>query len=112
MTTPEQDVLITNWVAALRSGKYQQCITGDLVQDFGYCCLGVAGHLIGLTDEVMHSGKGDSYWEIRDAYGLKTQLGHFNIDDVDTNLAYENDKGLSFSKIADIIESRPEGLFV
>lgn len=112
MTTPEQDVLITKWVAALRSGDYQQHKGGDLCRDGEYCCLGVAGKLIGLSDDML-TGKytGDfqrgAYEIVQDTFGLSTSLGHF----AGTNLAYLNDTTKSFTEIADIIESRPKGLF-
>jgi hypothetical protein len=38
--------LKSKWVAALRSGKYEQC-SGSLHRDGGYCCLGVLWDISG-----------------------------------------------------------------
>jgi hypothetical protein len=110
MTTETQDKLIADWVAALRSGEYKQA-KGHLCGERtgGYCCLGVAGKLIGLTDDQLYTSNSyPAYTAVKDAYGLRTDLGYFGND----GLAMRNDGGASFEKIADIIESRPEGLFV
>jgi len=40
---------IRKWIKALRSGKYIQ-ITGNLHKDNGYCCLGVACEVSGLSE--------------------------------------------------------------
>ena len=49
---------------------------------------------------------------VRIAYGFTTQEGHFDepIDQY-TSLLDMNDSGLSFEKIAQILEEEPEGLF-
>ena len=112
------------WVAALRSGDYRQG-KGALLTNEGYCCLGVAcalyiheglgtaieilgdptaGHLPEVVKEWLNlstrSGAYDGP-EHRDTYGLTTS----------TWLVNDNDYGKTFSEIADIIESEPEGLF-
>ena len=105
------------WVDALRSGEYGQTVH-QLRQGDKYCCLGVACEISGLAE-----------WD-RDEHGDRAYLGHgLNLppDVVEwlglndhgggfgnglRSLVFENDDGASFSEIADIIESEPEGLFV
>jgi hypothetical protein len=125
------------WVAALRSGKYQQ--TTKVLKrknKFGesYCCLGVACEL--YQEEV-----GDLYIEasyeseivkfdevyqklpckVKEWLGLTGAEGQFS-DPAETDNPYIgikyralsglNDGGESFHAIADVIESEPEGLFI
>jgi hypothetical protein len=40
------------WIEALESGKYEQT-TETLHYINGYCCLGLAGHLCGISDDIM-----------------------------------------------------------
>lgn len=64
------------WVAALRSGKYQQT-RGYLRDSKGYCCLGV------LTDlYVKQNGREWSKWDGSDVDGTDVYV----IDDQDMNL--------------------------
>lgn len=109
------------WVRALRSGKFKQT-SGALHDSTGYCCLGVACEL--FIPETAKQPKGSrtvSYGKpgearshsyvptsVRDLLGLKTRLGRYGEF---KNLAADNDDGVSFSEIAAIIESEPEGLF-
>lgn len=48
------------WVKALRSGKFKQARHTLGNQDRGYCCLGVACSIAGVTDKQM-AGKGMPY---------------------------------------------------
>lgn len=108
------------WVAALRSGKYQQ-VKGALRRSEGYCCLGVAcdvyrketrkgrwlkgnhGNFIFMrTSQVLPLA-------IQEWLGLTDELGYVDEDRALTEL---NDNGSTFAEIADLIESEPEGLFV
>ena len=112
------------WVAALRSGEYEQGRFSLRTSDNKYCCLGVlcevavkerkiprpvakkevyefSGNTGHLPSNVMH-------W-----VGLRTSSGEYYEGRKLTGLTAENDwNGKDFNQIADIIESEPEGLFV
>ena len=118
------------WVDALRSGKYKQT-TRWLRDDDAFCCLGVACELFRQTH-------GDGEWvtmpdatarvfvldnvhitkilpsRVRTALGLRGNDGEYGASSQAkrVSLALNNDRGMSFSEIADIIESEPEGLFL
>jgi hypothetical protein len=123
------------WVAALRSGAYQQT-AGRLRRGDNFCCLGVACDLFmektgagswvkyehaqvralaptytfQLFDISANTALPD---RIVDFYGLSNGDGHYSENDMlDASLASENDSGRAFSEIADILEAEPEGLFV
>lgn len=121
------------WLVALRSGEYQQA-RGALRTPTGYCCLGVACDLYmkqtgdgrwenwtgaSLSHQIFSaSGEGhetEPPTAVRNWLGLSGDIGQYTEwqDDgkVDTALTEKNDMGATFSEIADIIESRPEGLF-
>jgi hypothetical protein len=101
------------WVKALRSGEYKQ---GNMRLRSGdeFCCLGVACDLYGARNGKKWQG---NYFmgnnarlpeAVKDWLGLASALGvSFGMK----SLAMLNDAGASFSEIADIIESEPEGLF-
>lgn len=114
-------------VAALRSGEYRQT-TEVLTDGKGYCCLGVACEISGLggwVDSPMAPeqwaylvGKaarpGGSNWSsaklpelVRKYYGFAGRGASYGAF---SRLIEKNDGGVSFKKIADIIESEPEGL--
>ena len=112
------------WVNALRSGKYTQ-YKGKLtnVDTTAFCCLGVAcdisnlGTWIKLDNEktCVYSTKSENYGhigelptEVQEWLGLSTSTGNHSI----SNLADLNDEGITFTEIADIIESEPEGLLI
>lgn len=111
------------WVEALRSGKYEQG-TDDLRLDGGaMCCLGVACEISGLghwdnggryvTETDRHTGELNPDSDMTDWLGLASgagSFGQFDEHDRRESLAHLNDTGKSFSEIADIIESEPEGL--
>lgn len=122
------------WVETLRSGRFEQgkkwlCVDGK------YCCLGVAcelaiesGILLTKTNEYHMGGSHVVYHAVntvfsdsgnttvlpravQDWLGLRTEQGTFSRDGF-SSLAAKNDLGLTtFSEIADIIESEPDGLF-
>jgi hypothetical protein len=110
------------WLAALRSGKYEQS-TGRLRDDKGYCCLGVLCDIYikaqknedikwfeGFTDNFLVDIDGDREEvslpdKVRSWAGLTTDIGRFTSEDGKTNnLAHLNDNGYSFNQIADLIE--------
>lgn len=103
------------WVAALRSGKYKQGRRA-LHTKRGHCCLGVL-ECVALEEKVINTlsyrGQGALTQIVREWAGLKSMLGAY----VDSNgkrsdLAAQNDRNKkSFAQIADIIESKPKGLF-
>lgn len=113
------------WVEALRSGEYKQ---GKAFLNVGerYCCLGVACRLAiadGVAVAVEERGEGhpvlygeESGWvpdAVREWLGLSTDTGDYTArNGRETSLANRNDSGAPFKRIADIIESKPKGLFV
>lgn len=120
-------------IARLRSGNIKQ-VTGVLgYPDGGRCCLGVTcdiGIEYGVippasvitdalsdpfVDPLVYGGRTKDLPEaVQTFFGFSTRVGNYtDSDGVDQNLARDNDKrGLTFAQIADIIESRPDGLFV
>jgi hypothetical protein len=116
---------MTEWVAALRSGKYEQC-TAKLHSLVGFCCLGVKRDLEGCNwqewdGKFMDTENCNQTWFYHGKSGL-TDEGRFPFQ---VQLSYErssqtydgppywqrceqlselNDQGFTFSEIADIIE--------
>jgi len=100
------------WVRALRSGKYKWGKNSLHPTDDKYCCLGV------LCEIAIKQGIIGSYEErapglpdkVRLWAGLDTDSGDFS----DNRLAAINDDATRnpFKKIANLIEKKPEGLFV
>lgn len=90
-----------NWVAALRSGDYEQYRGGSMCNRDGtkFCCLGVARIIFGVPKENVN-GRG-CYNE-----GLpEILLGYADGGSVAEKLVSMNDlDGKSFSEIADYIE--------
>ena len=106
------------WVAALRSGEYQQG-AGRLCDGTAFCCLGVLSNL--YIEET-----GDGCWNSGKEYVFKDKDGFLEATelpsavmiwaDLDTSAPYVstpagqcdlismNDAGTPFAKIADIIE--------
>lgn len=116
----EQLELRQKWLAALRSGKYEQA-KGYLYNGTGYCCLGVACVVAGL-DPI----EGKNGWQfeterhylpesVRDALGLATSDGAYGsregihcLGSAEKDLPSDNDnKGKTLEEIADIIEANP-----
>lgn len=111
------------WVAALRSGEYQQ--TREVLFDgTGYCCLGVACELYGEAHGVGFEPYGDG-WLFLGAddmlpepvarwLGVRSAVGSFSppMTAGHGSLAQLNDDaGYDFDEIADTVESEPRGLF-
>lgn len=110
------------WVKALRSGKYTQG-QGQLKTTDEYCCLGVLCDLAVKHGIIRSFNPGDPdldhYPEVMNWVGLTGPMGDFTKRNGRTDdLASLNDGTLphtrktSFKKIADVIESEPQGLFV
>ncbi len=97
---------IKKWVAALRSGKYNQA-AGALQNERGYCCLGVACKIFIPKDKL----------ELVDGFisgGMPVRQENSPrwlddiIDDLDSItgmwIPQLNDSGYTFDEIADILE--------
>jgi hypothetical protein len=110
---------VEKWIKALRSGEYEQGI-GALCKDGEYCCLGVACEIfkkeLKLTVQTIAAGTQKTYndhggslpYAVKDVLNLSDDYGSFYGNSLD-NL---NDiEGKTFAEIADIIESKPKGLF-
>ena len=117
------------WVAALRSGEYQQGIN-SLRSNQGFCCLGVLCDLyakehnenweyVNAYSEQTTKAKDSWYfdeerqflpWKVMNWAGIEDENPEVKIVDEDGNvleyeiLSYMNDMGKSFSSIADTIE--------
>lgn len=95
--------LKTKWVAALRSGEYEQC-RGKLHDGLGYCCLGVFGVVIGIprADLILRSAftgaAGNNAPELMRLAEIKPAYEK-------TTLVSMNDSGKTFPEIADYIEA-------
>jgi len=113
------------WVKALRSGKYKQC-SGVLTELNGqnepvaHCCLGVACDLFLKSGGKLKTkdARGVRHYEhlsgelpepVMKWLGLADSEGRCTRQ---KSLVNKNDTGTSFSDIAKIIESMPQGLFV
>jgi hypothetical protein len=104
------------WLAALRSGEFEQGKRRLRTHDGShYCCLGVACQISELgsyTDCAYIVNKDPRPYElpkeVQTWLGLKTPNGAFGVDQ---SLAKMNDDGISFSHIADYIEYYPSMFF-
>lgn len=107
------------WVAALRSGKYQQT-QGYLRDSDGFCCLGVLCDIFAKDLETEWQGHlaGHRYDFLGQGFHLPTEVYEIADLTVDTcsNLQEMNDgdsrarKAHSFNEIADYIEKNWESL--
>jgi len=107
------------WIAALRSGYYQW--NREFLDDAGYIsCLGVACHvyLQNRGQLALSRVNGILYFDgqsralpksVQQWLGLRNKIGKYGKGQ---SLLQDNDSGISFRDIANIIESEPEGLFV
>jgi len=94
------------WIAALRSGEYQQTV-GRLYDGRGYCCLGVLCKILGEKFRQSYDGQ----WSINGARSvlspdIKNRAGMNTIDGCYNGgaLVIDNDDGKTFKEIADIID--------
>jgi hypothetical protein len=105
------------WVTALRSGEYKQGQTALRSIDNEFCCLGVLCDLHAKAGEGSWGPVGTGFYVYKDSNGflpvpvmewagIKTIRGEF----LETNLTRLNDSGVSFEKIADIIEANADKL--
>lgn len=128
------------WVAALRSGEYQQANNFLHIEDVGHCCLGVACDLAvkdgvpmkiehrettkggkPITVTVYNGNTGILPLSVCEWLGLRAEIGgsegKYAIEAADgvqdtQTLTALNDAGATFAEIANVIESEPEGLFI
>ena len=123
LTPPMDQQVKADWVAALRSGKYEQT-TGTMYRPAeeilsmgqkrpaGYCCLGVLASILGTTDErlatlgylpdevIVKAGLGD-YLDPRITHHREGEPA------AEVPLSQLNDAfRLGFNEIADIIEAQ------
>jgi hypothetical protein len=119
------------WIVALRSGEYKQVkgvltrigLTGQIE---GHCCLGVACEVAlannvkikkttnPMSSKVFYDNEGSYLPEtVKVWLGISHKTGaYLDKSGCPEDLALQNDMGLSFEKIADLIESEPQGLFL
>lgn len=108
-----KEVTWKDWVAALRSGDYEQG-TGYLQSKNGFCCWGVACHLVNPDNWHGTLDKGPLGYKDEESRRPEIFLMNFPPDSVLKALgvlglskikyAAMNDRGDSFSEIADEIE--------
>lgn len=98
--------LVKEWVAALRSGEYEQGRAFLRSQENAYCCLGVACDIALQGEEWEFQ---DGRWVTKEGYA-----GHLPVKlwdrlgvswDRESTLIHMNDSGKSFPEIADWIET-------
>lgn len=115
------------WVAALRSGKYKPTMivlrADDPFDGFNHCALGVLCEISGLGNwervkewtivpEYSYLGESEYLPEsVMEWAGLRTRNGRCLTDDGWKDLAFFNSVGFTFKRMADLIESEPDGLF-
>jgi len=102
------------WLEALRSGDYKQ-IGSELCAGGKYCCIGVAGKVLGMRDSTLEAnGTFDTDNDGKDWNGnfkyMKSKvpssiLGSIRSSETVATLTHMNDsEGKSFDEIADWIE--------
>lgn len=97
----------SKWTEALRSGKYKQGRT-KLCANECYCCLGVLSHIQGRLTK---NGEDEPYYDVA-LLSVNNDFHYLNHLNIASNweciegysLAALNDRGVSFSQIADIID--------
>ena len=121
-TIEEQKKHRVDLVDALRSGNYIQAKSSLKVKD-NFCCLGVACDISELSDWKKGFYEEKLYYhyygenselpeEVREYFGFINNCGEFiNENGEKRNLAKLNDDGMTFSQIANIIESEPKEMF-
>jgi hypothetical protein len=95
--------LKAKWVAALRSGEFTQC-RGALHDGISFCCIGVGGHILGISREELQS-KASYLGANADTEKVLGPLEKLSDLKARQRLASMNDDGKSFSEIADWIEA-------
>lgn len=109
--TSSHEEIVATWIANLRDPENRQC-KGVLTDGTANCCLGLLCRTVGLlpNDKNCFLGmKGVIPSGVRQAVKLYSPRGDFGYC---SSLVSANDAGDTFPEIADIIESRPAGLFI
>ena len=110
------------WVKDLRSGEFKQAQEALQIGD-GFCCLGVAcktyerltGDKLPVDDNGIFAKRTlvGGFKRVKQYFGLVSNSGGYFVGGRRSYLANDNDVfGKLFPEIADIIESKPEGLFI
>ena len=111
-----------SWIAALRSGKYEQ---GKMYLNLGgkFCCLGVACDIskeelqLDVKSVVRESGNTVKYYDGKDSrlpYDVKEYFRfkcYVRAEGVNELANLNDSKGKTFEEIADIVEENPEHYF-
>ena len=96
--------LKARWVAALRSGKYEQGV-GGLKHNDKYCCLGVLRMVMGgecrENETLLTEKETEELWETTNLNDVKVKIGG-----ILASLVNHNDDGRTFAEIADAIEEQ------
>jgi hypothetical protein len=112
------------WVAALRSGKYQQG-TGALNSNNRFCCLGVLCDISGVGawsadfNGTFYIIPDDQFEDSSDIYLPHGVMEWAEMDDAEGYVGFDtspgpshltgmNDSGMTFEEIADVIENNHE----
>lgn len=90
------------WITELRSGRHIQA-TGQLQRGRGMCCLGV---LQGVVLGMKTGGCLNLSPDAQEAAGMADRKGFYKEDGRSSSLTLDNDGGMTFSMIADIIERK------
>ena len=110
------------WIKALRSEKYNKG-NGSLRVGDSFCVLGIACDIYAKSHKIIwildrkniYSIINHSFTlpdEISKWLGLKTSCASYHrTENSVSTLSLNNDNGMSFKKLADLIESEPKGLF-
>jgi len=100
-----RDVSLKEWIKALRSGEYEQTrYTLSGVEKNSYCCLGVYGHLCGITKNEM--GSIGLLNDFNSTFGTDIQLPT-KYEEGDLATWNDGEDGFvkhTFDEIADILE--------
>lgn len=104
------------WCKALEMGKYLQT-TGRLQTRNGFCCLGVAcevaekhGINVKRDEGILIGGNLLAMPEVFEWLGL--QDGRGEMEDGRSLTIMNDSERLSFKEIAEVIRSKPDGLFI
>lgn len=110
-TLNQQKANRDNLITALRSGKYEPVVVDGAFNPNGYTLGGVAWHLAGIgRDEHFNAFETYLVDDLHDFYGFKNSWGGYIINGEKYGLLSQNT--LTFTEIANIIESGPEGLLI
>lgn len=93
------------WLTALRSGEYAQC-SDTLYDGEGYCCLGVAGKILGMSDKELENEPTLVSVYSPEAHSVPDTIADGKL--VDMLVTMNDNEGKNFKEIADWIEQNVE----